>query len=373
MEGDDPVRVAEDDIHVVLDLDDRLEAHAPGGGHQDLHDGRLLGGAHAAGGLVQQDDLGPEREGGGHVEELLVALGELARGHVTLVGQPEELGHLERAVLGLSVAGQRAEQRGAPAEPGDDGGQQGLEHGEIREDLHELEAPGEAEPGQGHRPDAGRVAPLEPDRPRGRPQNPGEHVDERGLTRTVGADDRDELAGAHREAHPVERDEVAVELADVARLEDDLAAHDVRGLAKNPMSPPGREDHDDGQDGPEDEPPVRHHRHHRVLQDDEHEGAQHRAEEVGEAAQQRHEHEAARVGPVGQRGVDVADGRAQERPAHRPEHPRDHEGVPAIAGHAHPERFRLGGVVADRAQAEPERRVHDPPHDRGGDDQHARQ
>ena len=63
VEGDDPVRVAEDDIHVVLDLDDRLEAHAPGGRHQDLHDRGLLGGTHAAGGLIQQDDLGPEREG----------------------------------------------------------------------------------------------------------------------------------------------------------------------------------------------------------------------------------------------------------------------------------------------------------------------
>src|ERR1700720_2348748 len=45
VERDDAVRVAEHDVHVVLDLDDRLEPHAPGRAHQDLHDGRLLGGA----------------------------------------------------------------------------------------------------------------------------------------------------------------------------------------------------------------------------------------------------------------------------------------------------------------------------------------
>src|SRR6185436_11992364 len=39
VERDDPVRVAEHDVHVVLDLDDRLEAHAPRRGHQDVHDG----------------------------------------------------------------------------------------------------------------------------------------------------------------------------------------------------------------------------------------------------------------------------------------------------------------------------------------------
>ena len=158
---------------------------------------------------------------------------------MALVGQPEELGHLEGAVLHLAVAGERAEERRAPAEPGDDRGQQGLEHGEVREDLHELKAPGEAEPGQGHRADAGRVALLEAHRPRGGAQHAGEHVDEGGLARAVGADDRDELAGAHREAHPIERDEIAVELADVAGLENGLAGHDGRGLAKKPMSPPG--------------------------------------------------------------------------------------------------------------------------------------
>src|SRR3984893_2279266 len=75
VERDDAVRVAEHDVHVVLDLDDRAQADAPGRGHQDLHHRVLVGGAHPAGRLVQQDDLGTERERGGHVEQLLVPLG----------------------------------------------------------------------------------------------------------------------------------------------------------------------------------------------------------------------------------------------------------------------------------------------------------
>src|SRR5262245_38199083 len=59
VERDDAVRVAEDDVHVVLDLDDGAKPDAPRGAHQDLHDQGLVGRAHAARRLVEQDDLGP--------------------------------------------------------------------------------------------------------------------------------------------------------------------------------------------------------------------------------------------------------------------------------------------------------------------------
>src|SRR6266545_5917867 len=78
VERDDAVRVAEDDVHVVLDLDDGAQADAPGRAHEDLHDGVLVGGAHTAGRLVEQDDLGTQREGRGDVQELLVALRQRA-------------------------------------------------------------------------------------------------------------------------------------------------------------------------------------------------------------------------------------------------------------------------------------------------------
>ena len=74
----------------------------------------LSRGAHAAGGLVEQDDLGPQGEGRGHVEQLLVALGQLARRRVALVGEAEQLGHLQRARLHLAVAAPATRRAGVP-------------------------------------------------------------------------------------------------------------------------------------------------------------------------------------------------------------------------------------------------------------------
>src|SRR5439155_1707550 len=80
VQGHDAVGIAEDDVHVVLDLDDGVDAEAGGGLDEHLHDRVLVGGADAAGRLVEQDDLRVEGERAGHVEQLLVALGQRARG-----------------------------------------------------------------------------------------------------------------------------------------------------------------------------------------------------------------------------------------------------------------------------------------------------
>src|SRR5881396_1196014 len=90
VEGDDPVGVAEDDVHVVL----------------DLHDRRLIRRAHAGRRLVEQDDLRPQRECRRDVEELLVTLRQVPGGHVTLPAQAEQLGDLERALPNGAVGGE---------------------------------------------------------------------------------------------------------------------------------------------------------------------------------------------------------------------------------------------------------------------------
>src|SRR6266511_5424172 len=75
--GDDPGAVLEDHVHVVLD-DHRRD---PAGAHHrgdDVHDGRLLAGADAAGRLVEEQQLGPQRVGDGHVQQLALALAEAA-------------------------------------------------------------------------------------------------------------------------------------------------------------------------------------------------------------------------------------------------------------------------------------------------------
>jgi len=71
VQGNDAVRIAEHDVHVVLDLDDGAKADPLGRAHEDLHHRVLVRRAHSARGLVEEDDLGAQREGRGDVEELL--------------------------------------------------------------------------------------------------------------------------------------------------------------------------------------------------------------------------------------------------------------------------------------------------------------
>src|SRR5213593_3689918 len=119
VEGDDPVGVAEDDVHVVLDLDNRLDADPPGGRDERLHDRRLVRRAHAGRRLVEQDDLRPQRERRCHVEELLVPLRQVPGPHVTLRAQTEQLGDLERALSNRAVGGEGREEAGAVPETRD--------------------------------------------------------------------------------------------------------------------------------------------------------------------------------------------------------------------------------------------------------------
>ncbi len=234
VEGDDAVGIAEDDVHVVFHLDDRLEPHGLGGAHQGLHDARLVGGAHAARRLVEQDDLRAQGEGGRHVEQLLVALRQVARERPAPVAEAEQLRDLEGVGLHLVVAGEGGEEPAAAAEPRRHRRLQRLQHREVREDLHELEAARHAELRQPHGTDARDVALLEADGARRGTREPGEQVDERGLPRAVRADDRDELAGVDAEAHAVQRAELAVVLREVLRAEDHAGRRATR-----PRRPPG--------------------------------------------------------------------------------------------------------------------------------------
>src|SRR5262245_11305849 len=179
VQRDDAVRVAEYDVHVVLDLDDGAKSHAPGCAHENLHDRVLVRRAHPARGLVEQDDLRLEGEGRGHVQELLVALGQLARERVGLLVEVEQRGDLQRFILDAAMTGQRGEEAGAEAEAGHDGGLQGLQHSELREDLHELKAARHAEPGQSHSADAADVPALEVDGTPAGSEHAREHVDQR--------------------------------------------------------------------------------------------------------------------------------------------------------------------------------------------------
>ena len=98
----------------------------------------------------------------------------------------------------------------------DDGRPDRLGHGQLREDLHELEGARHAARGERHGSDAGDVLSLEVDLAIGRHQQAGEKIDQRRLARAVGPDDRDELAGADGNRDVVERAEGAVVLGHAA-------------------------------------------------------------------------------------------------------------------------------------------------------------
>src|ERR1700716_3204569 len=72
--GHDPVRISEDDVHVVLD-DDRGDVLRPDDRADDVHDRGLLAGADAAGRLVEEEEPRPQRVRDGHVEQLALPLG----------------------------------------------------------------------------------------------------------------------------------------------------------------------------------------------------------------------------------------------------------------------------------------------------------
>ena len=76
---------------------------------------------------------------------------------MALVGEPEQVGDLERLRLHLPVARERREEARAAPEPGHHRGLERLEDGEVGEDVHELEAPRHAEARERDRPDAADV------------------------------------------------------------------------------------------------------------------------------------------------------------------------------------------------------------------------
>src|SRR6185369_13582502 len=69
------------------------------------------------------------------------------------------------------------------------------------------------------------VLALEQDRARGRREELGEEIEERGLARAVGPDQRMDGAAAHREAHVVDGNEALELLREAARFEDGFRGH----------------------------------------------------------------------------------------------------------------------------------------------------
>ena len=143
MHRNDAVGVSEHNIHVVLD-DHGRDAFAAHDGGNRVHDLALVPRADPARRLVEEEQLRPERIGERHVEQLALALREVAGLHVALARKPELLEH--RVGLGAHVAVKMRE-RGhvaALALAGEDRERHVFESGKVVEKVHELEAAGDA-------------------------------------------------------------------------------------------------------------------------------------------------------------------------------------------------------------------------------------
>src|SRR6266542_4253569 len=132
------------DLHVVLDEEDGL---APPVQSTDvLHHLPDHGGVHGGGGLVEQEQIGVGHERRREGEQLALAVREVSRGHGRVGGEADQLQERARPVGGLRL---EPAQPGRAEEPGEEvlflvlleEDEQVLEHGEPREDAHELERP----------------------------------------------------------------------------------------------------------------------------------------------------------------------------------------------------------------------------------------
>src|SRR5216684_6212406 len=92
---DDALRIAEHDVHVVLDDDDGYASGAYDRA-DDVHDWRLLSRRHAARRLVEEEKLRPQRIGDRDIEQLALAMGDRACRHRHMPIKPEAPEHIVR-------------------------------------------------------------------------------------------------------------------------------------------------------------------------------------------------------------------------------------------------------------------------------------
>src|SRR6267143_654655 len=195
MHDHDAVGVFEDDVHVVLD-DDRGDLVRSDDRADDVHDGRLLPGAHAAGGLVQEEELRLESVGDGYVEQLALTLRDDAGQLRALRLQPELAKDLERLVPNLVVA-----------------------------------------IGQGEEPARHALA-AEHDAPAVGMEEPADQVHHARLARAVGADQRQDLAFLDLEVDVVDGVGLAEGLAQLLGLEEVHCADRLLTAAANSLAVP---------------------------------------------------------------------------------------------------------------------------------------
>src|SRR2546430_3358802 len=96
-----------------------------------------------------------------------------------------------------------------------------------------------------------------------------------------------------------------------------------------------------------------------LVEEDQRERADARAEERAHPAEQRHDQHLGGLGPVGEVGEDAAVEDAEEPAGEPGEHAREHEGGELVSADVDPDELGPLRVLADRGEDAPEGRAHD--------------
>src|SRR5882724_139979 len=192
---------------------------------------------HAGRGLVEQQQLGMQREGEADLDRALVTVGQLTDRAIELFGQADHAGELvdprgDPCRLGARQPGPTAEagrRLGADAqiEP----------HRELRKYFRDLEGAGHAEGDALFRHVRSDVGAVEENAAGGRPEQAAEQVEDRRLAGAVRADDGLEDADLGGERQVVHRHQISETLAQAAELEQ---AHVDRLARIMPRMPRGK-------------------------------------------------------------------------------------------------------------------------------------
>ena len=224
MEHGDAVGDPHDDLHLVLHEHDR----APGGELPDQQHGRVgLLGAHAGGGLVEQEQRRIGRERDAELEVALLTVREMRRDPVELGGQPDRFEDLHGPLAHVDEAiGARPEVEGPRVALHRD--PHVLEHGEVREDVGDLVGLRDAEARGLVLGQPRDLSAVEPDAAGARRRLAGDQAEERGLAGAVGADDRPQLAALDADVDAGHRDQAAVRAGEPLGAQQNGVGHGAR-------------------------------------------------------------------------------------------------------------------------------------------------
>ena len=177
------------------------------------------------------------REGDAHLDDALIAVRELACDAVGLLLEVHGGEQLFDAARHLAPARGAEERAEGEAHRRLDRDAQIFVHGEVGEDLGDLEGADDAARDEPRRAEAGDLPPVEEDPPRARREESADQVEERCLPRAVRPDHGAELALLDREVDFGERLQRAEPARHAVELQE---AHPLLRRASTPSSPRGK-------------------------------------------------------------------------------------------------------------------------------------